>query len=167
MPGTASSVETQALAQLAQRVDISRLLVPETEVFADQNDAGVQASGENPFREFFRRQLCKIERKRKQKHGFDSFRFHAAQPLVDRHEQLRRAVGRQHASGMRIESEHGRRAAPFARQSHHAPHDLAVADVDAVEIADGDDGGSESCRELRLESERSSCGVRHLISRPS
>ena len=109
MPGDGFHFETQALAQLAQGVDIARLLVAEAKVFADQNHAGPQRLRENCVRKFLRRQLREVERKRKQQNRFDPFRFHAAQPLIDGHEQLRRAVGSEHAGGMRIEGQDGGR----------------------------------------------------------
>ena len=74
----------------------------------------------------------------------------------------RRALGRHHARGMRIEGEDRGLPAALAGQRRQAAQDAAVADVHAVEIADGEGAGTEIRRALRRGCGRSAWRLRRL-----
>jgi hypothetical protein len=70
----------------------------------------------------------------------DAGAFQRAQPLGRRHQQRRRLVGPDDARGMRIEGHRHGRAAALDGPALHAFDDLQMSSVQAVEVAEGQDG---------------------------
>ena len=132
--------EAELFAEPAERCDVARLFVAETEIFSYDDDARAELVRQHVANEVFGGETCDIERKRHQEDGFDAFGLHASQALRDGVDQFGRALRSEHFGRMGIEGEDGGDEIALAGDGGDAAQDFAVAGMDAVEITDGNDG---------------------------
>src|ERR1039458_6891309 len=130
-------------AQLAQQLDVSRGFVPEVEVVAFVNLAGMQALLQNFMGKLVRRHQRKIAREGEQQNRVDAGGFQQAQFLRSRSQQFQVVIGTQDAGGVGLEGDSHRLRVSGFRSPHDLIQNMPVSAVYAVEVTDAEQRGTE------------------------
>src|SRR5439155_1153173 len=130
--------ETEPPPQVAEQIGVATRATAEPVVEADDDLARGEPVHEDVLHERLRLDGGQLAREVE-----DDGAVHAAggdelEPLVERRDQLRRAAGLEHLEGMWLKGTRQRRRAGGARVGDGRAEDDAMAEMDAVEDAEGD-----------------------------
>src|SRR5579883_1032170 len=154
-------------AELFESVWVAGGAVAEAKVFSDQDGAGLELIDQNFAHEILRGQLRDARVEWQDEDLVDTLLLDKAGALFGRGQQARGAFRCDQFSGMRVEREGGRAPAFAAGDSDQAAEDLPMADVDAIEIADGDGARAKTSRYFSEAAENHAASRETEISRPS
>jgi hypothetical protein len=126
-----------ARAQLAEQGYVSTLLVAETKIFADQHDAHVKATNENLLDELFRGEAREIESEGKDDGGLETDGAEPIHALGVGGNAQGSGFRAQDSARRRVEGQRGGDVFSFRSVLDGGAQDGLVAEVNAIEITDG------------------------------
>ncbi len=134
--------ESEALPQLRERLDIALLAMAEAKILADQDGRRLQFLDQHAANEIPGTERGQGAIKAQDERGFQSDGGELLHSLVHRFHHGRRLARTQHFQRMRIEGDYGGDALELLGALDHLAKDFLVAEVQAIEIADGKHGAS-------------------------
>ncbi len=133
-------VEAVPLAQLAQRLQVAGVLVPEADVDADDHRGGAERLDHGPGHPLLRALPRQVEVEALHQQGVQTGLPQQLDPLVRAGDERWSDIRPQHVQRVRLEGyRHGTRPAVPGDVDDLAQH-RGVTPVHPVEVADGDDG---------------------------
>src|SRR4029079_4916366 len=132
-----ASLETIALSQSRQHINVAGLAVPEAEVVAHNDGPRPQSMHQPSLHELFRSPMRHVAREGEHQHVLDSFarQYRAAFRLGG--EQARRPLWRDDGHGMRIEGQYRGLQTFFSSRTGDFTQQFVVTGMNAIEVADG------------------------------
>src|SRR4051794_18274939 len=109
-----------------------------TEVIPDQHSFGGHPAGQHLTREVLWRQTGKLAIERNYEYLVNACFAHESDAIIDRRQQARRSLRRNHAGGVRVERNYRRDCAELSREFHIPAEQLPVTFMNAVEVPDAD-----------------------------
>src|SRR5581483_9927681 len=149
---------------------VAGLAVAEAEIVADRHYPYAQLVHEDIGDELFGRKLRDFGSEGENEDLLDAFIGHQGGAFVAGSHQRRCAIGSHDARRVRIEGQGARTKLACGGQFADTAEDAAVSGVKAVEVADGEGGGTEIRRNLgeaAKDPQRHQRGSSRVISRPS
>ena len=131
-------VEAELGTEPAEEGGVARLFVAKAKVFADENSADAEGADENLLGEVLRGEAREIVGERQDNGGLEAERSEAAEALGLRGKARRRGFGAKDFLGRRVEGQDGSDGVNIAGSGDGSAKDVLVAEVDAVEVADGE-----------------------------
>jgi len=133
-------VEAFLWAEAAKLSDVSGSLISEVEVWAFDQDGGLDSIDEESVDEVFGGEAKEFWCGFQDDEGIDAEQGQEVRFQFERCEDPRGFLWMQQCDGMRLEGHCGQVCVIFEGLAFCGFEDLAVAEVDAVEISDGQDG---------------------------
>jgi hypothetical protein len=154
-------------AELRQQLHIAGLAITEAEVVPHQHGADAEPFHQQLPYEVLRREPCDLRGEGQDQNFRDAFLLHQLGAMRGRGEQNGRAIGRHHLSRMGIERKDSRLPTACGGQRHHLLQDAAMAEVYAIEIADGESARAEIGGHLVEAAEQAHGNYSTVTSSPS
>ena len=154
-------------SQFLKRESIAGGPIPKAEIVTYQNRARAELSAQNFVYEFLRSQPGDFRREGKNQDFVDALVQQQPSALLGGGKQAGRTRGSNQLGGMRIESQRRGLPAVLMGDGRYAPHDLLVAYVDTIEIADGNRARAKVGRQFGEASKDPHAASPTRILRPS
>jgi len=138
--------------ECGENTHVAGLTMAKTEIFADEHGGGAQAVDENAADKLFGRERGEGEIEMEDKRRVEANSVETREALFEGFELRVRGFRAQDAYGMRRECNRGGERSGAARALDDGAENFLMAKVDAIEIADRQNGariGVESCAPLR------------------
>jgi len=143
-----ADVKAVLAGESGEELDVAGVAVAEAEIFADEDGAHGELVEEDAEK-IFGGEAGELEVEAEDKDGVEAGAVELGEAL-GKGADLRRGVGRaEDFEGKRVESDGGGDGGGGASVFENAAEDFLVAEVDAVEIADGEGGGGRRGAEAR------------------
>src|SRR5581483_910930 len=138
--GISNHFKAHGATQVSKRLYIPGRLVTEMKVVAFVNFDRVQPVLEDLASKLFRRHERQVATERQKQNRVHSGSFQQAQLLGSWCEQLESTIGAQNSDRVRLKRHGNRSRISLARPGDNFPKHMSVSTVDAVKVADTDDG---------------------------